>query len=908
MRPQFRRPWIPVRAALRLARRDARHARGRSLLVIAMIGLPMLGLTTADVLARTAQLSPAEQLTRELGAAEAAMFYSGGGPVEQDPSGNSGGSATASTVAGGPAEEPSERELLAALPRGTRLLPDAGSAAQVLTADDGLEVVQLRGLDYADPAARGLVRQLSGRAPRSTAEAALTRRLAATLGLQLGDSMHSRRPDRTFAVVGIVADPYEFRDERAYVLPGAVPRLDDRSAPQPGRYLVDAPGDVTWADVQRLNALGFIVRSRAVVLNPPPRSEVPFYQHPVGSSSVGTQVVAAGVLAVGMALLEVVLLAGPAFAVGARRRRHDLALVTASGGDGRDVRNIVLGGGVVLGAAAAVTGIALGISVAVVLRPALERLSGTAMGHFDVRPLELAAVAGVGIATGLLAAALPARAAARQDVVAALAGRRGVVANRMRVPVLGLAIAILGAVVAFVGAGSHGVAVILAGAVLGEIGLIMCTPTVLGLFALLGRRLPLCPRMALRDAARNRSSVAPAVAAVMAAVAGSVAIGVFAASLSRHDELSYHPSLARGDAFAQLGDAGARAQAAEVASALRHTLPARVVVVVRGHPVDAAGLGFSVEPPAPQRCPLELLKNPTEADFRKYARDDPRCGRNPRYQNGIFSGYIVDDGAALPVLTGTPAADAVVALRAGKAVVFDDYLVADGRTAVRVFGGSGGADTVHLLPAVVQRDGLAPAEIVLPPAAARRLGIAAAPVAVVADDVRVPTHKEEQAARGAVALLGANSFLVVERGYQGGYDIGLLALVIGAAIITLGAAAIATALSNEDGRGDLATLAAVGASPRVRRLLSMSRSGVIAGLGTVLGVAAGFVPAVGLVLAQRRGDQLASVSIRSGLAARPLVVPWSNLAITVLLVPAIAVAVAGLFSRSRLPVERRAPR
>jgi hypothetical protein len=32
----------------------------------------------------------------------------------------------------------------------------------------------------------------------------------------------------------------------------------------------------------------------------------------------------------------------------------------------------------------------------------------------------------------------------------------------------------------------------------------------------------------------------------------------------------------------------------------------------------------------------------------------------------------------------------------------------------------------------------------------------------------------------------------------------------------------------------------------VRRLLSMSRSGVIAGLGTILGIAAGFVPAVGL--------------------------------------------------------------
>lgn len=302
---------------------------------------------------------------------------------------------------------------------------------------------------------------------------------------------------------------------------------------------------------------------------------------------------------------------------------------------------------------------------------------------------------------------------------------------------------------------------------------------------------------------------------------------------------------------------------------------------------------------------MSLLPSATEADLRRYARD-PRCGRNPRYQGGFLPSVLVDDGIALPVLTGTPARDAVAALRASKVVVFDRYLVVGGRTAVRLNDRSGGAGTVQLLPAVVQSAGLAPAQIVLPPATARLLGIPVAPVAVVADDVRTPTSKEEQAARGAVALIGASSYLVVERGYHGGYGVGLLALVIGAAIITLGAAAIATALSNEDGRGDLTTLAAVGASPRVRRLLSMSRSGVIAGLGTALGVAAGFVPAVGLILAQRRVDRMASFP--SGIADRPLVVPWSSLAITALVVPAIAVAVAGLFSRSRLPVERRAPR
>ena len=34
---------------------------------------------------------------------------------------------------------------------------------------------------------------------------------------------------------------------------------------------------MTWDDVLRLNRQGFVISSRAVILDPPPRSEVPFY-------------------------------------------------------------------------------------------------------------------------------------------------------------------------------------------------------------------------------------------------------------------------------------------------------------------------------------------------------------------------------------------------------------------------------------------------------------------------------------------------------------------------------------------------------------------------------------------------------------------------------------------------------
>ncbi len=58
-------------------------------------------------------------------------------------------------------------------------------------------------------------------------------------------------------------------------------------------------------------------------------------------------------LVVVMALLEVVLLAGPAFAVIARRMQRSLALMAATGATPPQARRVVLASGVVLGVAGA---------------------------------------------------------------------------------------------------------------------------------------------------------------------------------------------------------------------------------------------------------------------------------------------------------------------------------------------------------------------------------------------------------------------------------------------------------------------------------------------------------------------------------------------------------------------------
>ena len=91
-------------------------------------------------------------------------------------------------------------------------------------------------------------------------------------------------------------------------------------------------------------------------------------------------------LVVAMALLEVVLLAGPAFAVGARRQQRALALMAASGAEPPHLRRVVMASGVVLGTAAVVLGSAAGVGVAWVARPLVQQFTDTVLGPFEVAP------------------------------------------------------------------------------------------------------------------------------------------------------------------------------------------------------------------------------------------------------------------------------------------------------------------------------------------------------------------------------------------------------------------------------------------------------------------------------------------------------------------------------------------
>jgi putative ABC transport system permease protein len=256
---------------------------------------------------------------------------------------------------------------------------------------------------------------------------------------------------------------------------------------------------------------------------------------------------------------------------------------------------------------------------------------------------------------------------------------------------------------------------------------------------------------------------------------------------------------------------------------------------------------------------------------------------------------IVGKPDALPILADVPSSEARDVLARGGLVSFDPSLVKNGRATI-------GYSRADEMASATSRDSLAmhfmsvPAifvkahspmvHAVLSEAIAQRLHITPSVDTLALRPVHIPTRAQQDAANAALP----NASISVERGYHSRYSTGLLALILGATIVTVGAAGISTGLAQADARADHATLLAVGATPRVRRSLAASQALAIAGLGSVLGLISGLVPALAYV---------------GAIDSLTLVMPWGTLALLLLGIPALAAAGAYLVTRSRLPLDRR---
>ncbi|GAB4101979.1 hypothetical protein GCM10028790_09970 [Micromonospora taraxaci] len=881
------------RTALRIARRESRRARRRTALVLAMIALPVAALAFLAANYDMAELTAQERVDRRLGVADAELQWVANGPVGQDEWGEGW-----NTQDGKPPPRVTAAQMTALLGPGSRVTEVRPHAPLTLRGPDRDENVSGRVLDLGDPLARGLVRFLAGRAPQQPGEVAVSPAALRRLDLRLGDAVTVADGSRAYTVVGVV----EFPDDLGPVValhPGAVPK----TGPGPDSvWLADIPGTVDAALVSRLNDRGVVVTARHSDGPGDGANRTRFGF--IGASDAND--LSTGVLIAGLGLLEVVLLVGPAFAVGVRRRRRDLALVAVAGGDAAQLRRVVLADGVVLGVLGAAVGLIVGVGAAFAGRPLMEEyVFGLRFGGYRCWPAALVLLGAVAVLAGVLAALAPAWTAARQDVSAGLAGRRTPPVSPARWLVVGLALVVGGAGLAAYGSSRTSPAVILTGLILGELGLVSCTPTLITTLARLGRLLPLAPRIALRDASRNRAAAVPAICAVMAAVASSVALGGYLASDGVRDARAYQPMLPTGHMLVYQNGSGQQPTLAQVVDAAQDQLGVDAVAAVHTPDCDATGTVYcDIAPvlPASRACPWQIGDD-LPASHRQQARSDPRCELDPS------EGYVqpeVDDGSALPLLTGadpTTTAAASAVLRAGGVVVTDPRYLHDGLVTVRVSRVDTGRDqltTLRDLPGYALPRAVGYPRLLLSTGAARQLGVSWSSSGWVVGTTIPPD--EEQQARFTAALRSFGTFsLNVEQG-SAPRDVSPLLLLIAAAagLITVGAAGIATALAAAEGRAELTTLAAVGAAPALRRLLAICQAGVIAGLGSVLGIVAGLGTAA-IVLFSVNRQYASDWPVPD---PYPILVPWPTLGVLVL-VPVVAMLGAGLFTRARLPIERR---
>nr|WP_269328598.1 ABC transporter permease [Kineosporia babensis] len=591
--------------------------------------------------------------------------------------------------------------------------------------------------------------------------------------------------------------------------------------------------------------------------------------------------------------------------------------MAAGGAERRDLRVVVLATNGLIGVLSSLVAAGLGAGLGALLIQVLRYLDYS-MVRIDIHLTDLLVLVAVGGLTAVGASLVPARQAAKLDVVAALTGRRGYHPPKLRVPVAGLFLALTGAVFATLGAVQRLPFLAVLGIGVVEVGMVMASGAIVALAARMAVGLPFSARFALRDAARQRSRTAPAVAAVLAAVAGGSAALVYVAALTDHEERSYRASA--GDSVVLLNSSSTGDDGRMVSSMTR----ARAIVEqelqvgeFQEYQIPAThgpnGTDFEIMPlmPPGAECPESQFAEAEVTEIiegSEIAGPGP-CGRRAAAETIEFSsGRLFDDGTALSVITAGQAPSDAAALKAGNAVTSNPELLwPDGTVRVRVeryddAGDVTGSKVIPLKAVLAEPGQHSLYGVVYPLGAAEELGISLESGGFAAIAREIPSQAQEDRVNRQLDE-EAGAYLSVERGYVDDYQIYLLVLGAVVAVVGLVGTFTAVGLAAAESRADVATLAAVGAGPGVRRRMAAAQAGVISGLGAVLGVLSGVL--AGWVLVRLEEGDWAYGSAFAEAESWRFVLPWPQLLLIALGLPALAMTIGFLTTRSRLPLIRR---
>lgn len=874
-RGRVRSWWTGWRLALRMARRDIRRDRGRSWFVWLMIAVPVALIAASQVLIASTELSPKAWAELHTGGNQARITWVGRAfTPELSSDGHvlpaSEKTTTAEPVPGWGTSIASQQDAVAKL---------LDSPATAITATMGAfgpsaATISLLGLDAAAPAAARIVQLTEGRLPAGPGEALVTVR-GSRAGL----------PGTGTVTVTLAGEPVTL----TIVGRGAthltyVPDLITQPGPDAEEleFLISGDRPVTYPDAERLARHGFQTTSLHIVTH-----------EPLPGTGLGFGI---GDLAAAGGLIEVALLVGPAFAIGAARQRRSLALAATSGATARQLRRIALGQAVLLGSSATLAGMVVGAGVAIALWPILTSDPADVHGPLDVPSGHLVLLLALGTLTALGSALMTARGLGRLALISALHGTVRSAPPGRGAPIAGTLLLASGVAAAWstriMDPATQGtlIAVVwMTGGLAALAGVLLGTPALLRGLSRLGGSAPVTARMALRDLARQRGRATATVASVLGGVMMLTTVWTVMDSAQAFEGRHYIPTARYGQGTVDTagdtdaGMVGIEASVHSVDPALRTARLAGVAMPTPGVEGD-----FLTVVAVRKGCATPELLEPSNARCRSMIA-------------GFRDGILMGSPADLTRLFGLDAGQAD-ALRNGRLLVNTQPVqgfngtsvneVTDGRLRLAYIDQMtpGAKPRTVDVPALAVTSELidrgVPASrysVLVSTRTAAALGWEAQGWHVLVDDPNGPISADT-ALRLNASLDEAGLEIHVERGFVPTPQ-PLMWLIAGTlALLAVIGAATSTILATAELRPFLATFTAVGAPPTLTRRLATTQAATLALLATTLGSALGI--AVGAPMALFATDAGAGDPI--------LALPWPVVGAFVIAVPVVAGAVAAV--------------
>jgi putative ABC transport system permease protein len=627
-----------------------------------------------------------------------------------------------------------------------------------------------------------------------------------------------------------------------------------------------------------------------------------------------------------MLFIITTLLVGPAFAVSAARQRRTLALAASNGAETRQLRRSVLAQALVLGAAAAVAGTALGVGgtwAAIELWGQRHPEWSTAQRPLDIPWQALGLILPCAVVSALVAALLPALRLGRLDIIGVMRGQS--VSPRLNrfAPAAGLVLAVGGALylVATVRNGGREYQVAF-GAIALVLGTLLIVPALLVLAGRVAASLPVAARMATRDAARHRNRSTPTVAAILAGVAALTTFSIALASDTEQREREYVSQTLTGEAVVGTWDVESRRVVDRILPTAAQgllTVPLHVVQDPEDWQWQASRSGVipgSTEDQPPTRFVAALPDGCDIADVTGPA-PTPRCNvlGSQAWNRGqiavlpaaeVARRLGLTDAQRKVVADGGIAVATTAVRDAGRVTIVTGAVQTDPDTGERKSLEETGRATLEVVavPSSTMTNGAMPQEAgaLVALETAQRLGWPLTQAAVL---LRDPDGSIDRATETRLdERLGAEYGSYVERGFTRDDEVPMRILFGVTATLLLVVTLIATALSMAEQQADMATFAAVGATRRTRRALAGSQAMVVGLIGAVLGVAVGLVPGIAVTypLTAQNWDPVTGQEVATG---PTLVIPWAPLVLVVVGVPLVAGLLAATAIRRAPAVARR---